>query len=159
MKWNNVRPYFARIHECLIGYIVSLLTYSCLSFLLFGPFAFVLFVPFVFVPRQSIDVRLYGSCRFQWLQFFFPARLVTLFLCTSSSQCNSFWPFSCSWLALHFHSGLYPYRLSSVVDASLLEQKTRAPYLIFSKHWLRMERLRCSRCICVKAIRLSRVAV
>jgi len=108
---------------------------------------------------MSIYARLYGSCRFLWLQFFFPALLGTLFLCTSSLQCNSFWSFSCSWQALHFHSGLYPYRLLSVVDASLLEQKTRAPYLIFSKHWLRMERLRCSRCICVKAIRLSRVAV
>ena len=108
---------------------------------------------------MSIYARLYGSCRFLWLQFFFPALLVALFLCTSSLQCNSFWSFSCSWQALHFHSGLYPYRLSSVVDASLLEQKTRAPYLIFSTHWLRMEGLRCSRCICVKAIRLSRGAV
>ena len=109
--------------------------FSCPSFLFRG---------------MPIDVRLYGSCRFLWLQFFFPALLVTLFLCTSSLQCNSFWPFSCSWLALHFQSGLYPYRISSVVDASLLEQKTRAPYLLSSTHWLRMERLRCSRRIALR---------
>lgn len=66
---------------------------------------------------------------------------------------------SCFRLALHPHSFLYPYRLLSSVDVFLHEQKTRAPYLIFSTHWLRMERLRCSRCICVKAIRLSHVAV
>jgi|GEM_PF-5474336 len=107
----------------------------------------------------SIYARLYGSCRFLWLQFFFPALLVALFVCTSSLQWHSFWSFPYPCIALHFHSGLYSYRQLLAVDVSLSEQKTRAPYLIFSTHWLRMERLRCSRCICVKAIRLSRVAV
>ena len=131
----------------------------CLAVGLLLSFVFSFSSPSFLFRGTLIDARPYSSSRSLWLQFFFPALLVALFLCTSSLQCNSFWSFSCSWQALHFHSGLYPYRLSSVVDASLLEQKTRAPYLIFSTHWLRMERLRCSRCICVKAIRLWRVAV
>ena len=159
MKWNNVRPYFARSHECLIGCIVSLLSYCYLSFSLFEPFVLSFSNPSFLFRGMSIYARLYGSCRFLWLQFFFPALLGALFLCIGFLQCNSFWSFSCLSLALHSHSCLYFYRLLSSVDVFLHEQKTRTPCLLSSTHWLRMERLRCSRCICVKAIRLSREAV
>ena len=106
-----------------------------------------------------VDARPYSSCLFLWLQFFFPALLVALFLCTSSLQCNSFWLFSCSWLALHFHSGLCPYWLSLVVDASLLEQKNESTLSYFLHALVVCGEVKVFSSYCVKAIRLSRVAV
>ena len=131
----------------------------CLAVGLLLSFVFSFSNPSFLFRGTLIDARPYSSSRSLWLQFLFPALLVALFVCASFQQWHSFWSFPYPCLALHSHSSLYSYRQLLAVDVYLSEQKTRAPYLIFSTHWLRMERLRCSRCICVKAIRLSRVAV